>query len=322
METPGMPDVPGVDHRVVELPERGIRLHVAQAGASDGRPVLLLHGFPQHWYAWRHVMPLLAADHRVIAVDLRGFGWSDAPRGGYTGAGLALDMVALLDALKLGRIDVIGHDWGAWVGFILALEAPERVSRFVAVNMTHPWPEPFKLLPNLWRIWHTALLEYPPIGRHVLRGRGFVRFLLRHWAVDAARWDRAELDVYADVFRDPARARAGEQLYFQYVLHDILRHPRGRYRRARLAVPTLILAGERDIVIPPSVVGDGDGDGDGTGHADDLRVSVVEGGGHLLPEERPERIADEARAFLAQGATPTSRTARAEPAARPLPLTS
>ncbi|WP_051468422.1 alpha/beta fold hydrolase [Actinomadura oligospora] len=302
--TPGMPDVPGVDHRFVDLPQRGVRLHVAEAGPRDGEPVLLLHGFPQHWYAWRHVIPQLAVDHRVIAVDLRGFGWSDAPRDGYTGGGLARDVIALLDALDLDRVRVIGHDWGAWVGFILAIESPERVSRFVAVNMTHPWPEHLKLMPNLWRMWHTALLEYPPIGRLVLRGRRFVRFLLRHWAADATLWKREDLDVYADVFRDPARARAGEQFHFQYVVHEILRHPRGRYRRARLTVPTLILAGERDLVIPPSVVGDG------TSHADDLRVKVIEGGGHLLPEERPEAVADEARDFFTQGATPAFSVAR------------
>jgi pimeloyl-ACP methyl ester carboxylesterase len=299
MRTQAIPELPGVTHRFVAA--NGIRLHIAESGPADGEPIVLLHGFPQHWYAWRHVMPLLASDYRVIAVDLRGFGWSDAPRGGYTGLGLADDVVALLDELGLGRVRLIGHDWGAWVGFVISLRTPERVSGFVAVNMTHPWPSPLRMIPNLWRMWHTAVFEYPPQGRLVLRHqRWFIRFLLRHWSADAGMWDREELDVYADRFRDRARARAGEQFHFQYVLHDILAHPLGRFRKAHLTVPTLILAGQRDVVVPPSILAGGER------HADDLRVTVVEDGGHLLPEEWPEVVADEARAFFEEAA-PTLR---------------
>ncbi|WP_169740026.1 alpha/beta fold hydrolase [Actinospica robiniae] len=289
-----LPEVPGVTHRFVDLPTRGVRLHVAEAGADEGETVLLLHDFPQHWYAWRHVIPLLSADHRILAVDLRGFGWSDAPRGGYTGIAIADDLVALLDALGLKRVHLIGHGWGGWIGFILSVRRPERVQRFVAVNMTHLWPNHRKMLPNAWRMWHTALFEYPPFGRLLLRrGRWFIRFLLRHWSRDGSVLDRATLDVYADVFRDPAHARAGEQLHFQYVIREIFGHPRGRFRTAHLAVPTLIIGGRDDVVFPPSVLADGEG------HADDLHVAIVEDAGHLLPEERPEAVAEHARAFFA-----------------------
>jgi pimeloyl-ACP methyl ester carboxylesterase len=270
-------------------------LHLAEAGSPNAEPVLLLHGFPQHWYAWRHVMPLLAADHRVIAVDLRGFGWSDAPPSGYTGPGLAADLIALLDELGIEGVRIVGHDWGAWIGFIMALTSPERVSRLVAVNMTHPWPSLRHLLPNLWRMWHTALLEYPPIGRTVLRRwPGFVRLLLRHWAATPALWEREDLDVYTEVLREPARAHAGEQFHWQYVLTEIFAHPRGRFHGARLTVPTLILGGARDVVVPASTLNGGEK------HADDLRVVLVPDCGHLMPEERPEVVADEARAFFAE----------------------
>jgi pimeloyl-ACP methyl ester carboxylesterase len=292
-----LPEVPGVVHRFVDLPERGVRLHVAESGPHDGTPVVLLHGYPQHWYAWRHVMPLLGDEYRVLAVDLRGFGWSDAPARGYTGVELADDIVALLDALDLDRVHLIGHDWGAWLGFMLSLRNPERIERFVSVNMTHPWPTLRAMLPNLWRMWHTALFEYPPLGRFMLRRQPwFIRLLLRFWAHDAAMWDHEAPDIYTDVFRDPAHARAGEQLHFQYVVHEILGHPRGRFRTARLTVPTLIIAGGRDPVIPTSVLGGGDK------HSDDLRVTIVEHGGHLLPEERPEVVARQARAFFAEAA--------------------
>jgi pimeloyl-ACP methyl ester carboxylesterase len=75
-----MPHVDGVAHRHVEA--AGIRFHVAEAG--EGEPVVLLHGWPQHWYCWRRVIPRLAADHRLLCADVRGFGWSDAPRSSYS----------------------------------------------------------------------------------------------------------------------------------------------------------------------------------------------------------------------------------------------
>lgn len=87
-------------------------MHVALAGPDDGPPLLLVHGWPQHWWEWRHVIPALAERFRVIAPDLRGFGWSEVPAGGYEKEQLASDMLALLDTLGIERVSWIGHDWG------------------------------------------------------------------------------------------------------------------------------------------------------------------------------------------------------------------
>jgi pimeloyl-ACP methyl ester carboxylesterase len=129
-----LPHVPGMTHRFITV--RGVRLHVAEAGSGD--PVLLLHSFPQHWYAWRHMVPLLAGQYRLICPDWRGFGWSGAPRGGYGTRARVADLFALMDALGLGRVRLIGHDWGAHAALGAALEAPERVSHLLAVNAGHP----------------------------------------------------------------------------------------------------------------------------------------------------------------------------------------
>lgn len=94
---PQMPSVAGMSHRDVDA--AGIRFHVAEAGV--GKPVLMLHGWPQNWFCWRGVAPLLAGEHRVICPDLRGFGWSDAPPGAYDKQTLADDVIAILDALEL-----------------------------------------------------------------------------------------------------------------------------------------------------------------------------------------------------------------------------
>ena len=93
------PALDGVRHRFVQLP--GLRVHVAEAGA--GEPLVLLHGFPQHWWGWRKVLPALAEHYRVIAPDLRGAGWTEAPRHGYTEEQLVSDVIGLLDALEVHR---------------------------------------------------------------------------------------------------------------------------------------------------------------------------------------------------------------------------
>lgn len=278
-----------VSHRYVTA--RGVRFHIAEAGPADGEPLVLLHGFPQHWYVWRHVLPPLASTHRVLALDLRGFGWSQAPKHGYSTGNLAEDVIAVLDELGIGKAAIVGHDWGGWVGFVTALRHPERVRALASVNMTHLWPVHRRVLPNLWRMWHTALVEHPPIGRFVLRHTGFAGFLLRHWSGDPTLWEREDTRVYTDVMRDPARARAGEQVHAAYVWREIFGHPLGRYRKARLSVPTLIIGGEHDVVIPPAALEGGER------HVDDLKVVVLPGG-HLLPEEQPSAVAEALVEFL------------------------
>ena len=103
-----MPEVEGVTHRWITA--NGLRFHVAESNPDGSDPVLLLHGWPQHWYEWRHLIPALAANHRVVALDLRGFGWSDAPRDRYLKEDLAGDVLAVMDALGLDRVKLVGHD--------------------------------------------------------------------------------------------------------------------------------------------------------------------------------------------------------------------
>jgi len=281
-----LPHVPGVTHRFVTV--RGVRLHVAEAGSGD--PVLLLHSFPQHWYAWRRVIPLLAGQYRLICPDWRGFGWSQAPARGYDTASRAADILALMDALGLDRVRLVGHDWGAHAAFRLALREPGRVSHLLAVNAAHPWLRQRRLVPQLWRFWYTAFWEYPRIGRLVLgHWPGLTRFLLRHGAAGPAAWQPGEIEEFIAASRQPGTARAGEALHWQFVLHDIPGIILRRYGRMRLTVPTVILAGSQDWMLPPKLLAGADR------HADDLQVQVVPGAGHFLADEQPAVVAQAAR---------------------------
>lgn len=283
---PPLPDEPaGVQHHYVSV--RGVRLHVAEIG--EGEPVMLLHGFPQHWYAWRRLIPLLSDRYRLLCVDQRGFGWSDAPRGGYDTGTRVDDVLGLLDELGLDRVRLIGHDWGAWTGFHLCLRAPERVSHYLALNMMHPWPLHRRLMPQSWRFWYTALLEQPLLGRWLLRKRpAFTRYLMGKGVVEKAVWAPAAMDEFVRSSQEPDRARAGEALHRAFAMRDIAMLLLGRFKKLRLTTPTVILGGERDFMLPPSVLTDAGR------HASDLRVEVVPGCGHYLHEERPDLVASTA----------------------------
>jgi pimeloyl-ACP methyl ester carboxylesterase len=280
-----VPVVEGVTSR--EVGARGVRFHVAEAGA--GEPLVLLHGFPQHWYAWRHVVPLLAPHARLVMPDLRGSGWTDAPPGGYDSATRVDDLLALLDALGLERVWLAGHDWGARTGFLACLRAPELFGGFLALNAVHPWPGPLRSAPHAWRYAWTTVLETPGLGAWALRRPGFTRALLRMAVADPGVWTEGELDEFATATAEPARARAAAALHRNYARHDLLPLLLGRHRSARLAVPTLLLGGVADRMLAPAVLGGGEC------HADELRVRLVPGAGHQLPDERPDVVAAAAR---------------------------
>jgi pimeloyl-ACP methyl ester carboxylesterase len=293
MPGPRLPAVPGlaVEHRHVALPD-GTRLHVAEAGS--GPPVVLLHGWPQHWWSWRRVLPALAADRRVLCPDLRGLGWSDAPPGAYAKEDWATDVIALLDALGLRRVDLAGHDWGGLVAFLVALRAAERLASVTAMSIVHPWARPPRRSPAaLLPLAYQGPLATPVLGERLLRHvPDVVCRLIRRGSHGSARWTAEELDTYARVLREPARARASSALYRTFLLHEAVALMTGRYAGARLRVPALMLTGGSDAVVgPPALAGLED-------HADDARTVVVERAGHFVPEERPEAVVAALRAHL------------------------
>ena len=165
---------------------------------------------------WRELIGPLARERRVIAPDLRGFGWTDAPPGGYDPEVFARDLGALLDALEVEvPVDLIGHDWGGWTGFMLCLRHPERVRRFLALSIYHPFIGPnLGGLIGLWRFWYQWVLATPGIGPRAGRFDPVLRWV----GADQAGWDARERAIYTDQFLEPERGRAGSLLYRHAVL--------------------------------------------------------------------------------------------------------
>lgn len=275
-------------------------MHVAEAGR--GEPVLLLHGCPQHWWAWRKVVPGLAEHYRVIAPDLRGAGWTDAPPGGYGRDQLVDDVINLMDALHLDRVCLIGYDWGGILGFRLCLFHPERVRRFVAMAAPHPYVRfHARMLVEMWRLWPMFAIATPVVGPRLLGGgkQRFARYLLESDALEAGVWSAEDLDLFLSRLREPARARAASAIHRRFVLREANRTLAGAYRSTRLRTPTLMLrgtvlyGGDDPAVLPEYLRVDED-------HADDLTHGHVPGASYYIPEQRPDVVVERALEFFAR----------------------
>jgi pimeloyl-ACP methyl ester carboxylesterase len=276
-----VPELDGVTHR--EVVARGLRFHVAEAGA--GAPVVLVHGWPQHWWMWRHVVPLLAPHARLVMIDLRGFGWTDAPPGAYDKQTLTDDLLAVLDALALERVCLMGHDWGAWSGFLACLAEPERFAAFLALGSPRPGGLPSaRQLLEVWRFGYQVAIASPVLGRRLVADRRFVERVIVGGAVQRQAWTPEDLRAFSAVLAEPARVRASVGLYRTFVTREVARTPRGRLR-----VPTRIMLGARDPAIPAVLLDGADDD------ADDVRVEIVPECGHFVPEEQPALVAQRAR---------------------------
>ena len=284
-----LPEVEGVTHRWVDA--EGLSVHVAEVGA--GPPLVLLHGWPQHWFCWRQVVPALAEHFHLFIPDLRGHGWSGVPRFGYDKEQLVTDLLASLDVLGLESVGLVGHDWGGWTGFLAALRDPDRFRGLVVLGIVHPFQRPtFAKVAQSWRGAYQVALSTPIVAEALLRSSP--RFVAAGIRAATARPDAVpERDRvhYGHVLQQPARAHASVQMYRTFLLGEVLHL--GQYRRHRLTVPTRLIIGDRDPIGSPAVM---DGWQD---CADDMSVDIVHGAGHFLPDEVPERVVAEVLAHFA-----------------------
>ncbi len=228
--------------------------------------------------------PRFADDHRVLMPDLRGHGLTEAPGHGMDPDTFAADQIALLDALEIERVLLIGHDWGGFTGFLLAARHPDRVRAHLACNTPHPWLQVRPALAKeAWRTLYAWVLA-SPLGPPLLRRTDLVRSsLLRD--TRGAGLTEAELDAFAGQWRAPQRARAAQLLYRSYL--RLLATSAWRTPEPQLRVPAHLLFGRRDVAIAPALVQDFPG------------VEFVDAG-HFLVDERPELVARRARDVFAR----------------------
>jgi len=268
------PDAPGVTHEWVDA--GGLRTHVALAGPEDAPPLLLVHGWPQNWWAWREVIARTKDRYRIIAPDLRGHGWTDAPRSGYGKDQLATDLLALLDAMGLDRVTWVGHDWGAFTGCLAAMRSPERFERLLTLCVPPPFARDRSLKTLALLLSYQGPISTPLLGSFIVR-RGFAARILKI-ARAKGSWDPADIRVYDDVFR--ARPWVTVGMYRTFLTRELVPLARGKYSASDLTVPTTVLVGDRD-AITKSVTSEA---------FPQLEVRRVPDVGHFLPEEDPDAV--------------------------------
>jgi pimeloyl-ACP methyl ester carboxylesterase len=224
--------------------EPGVRLHCVTLG--EGPLVVLLHGFPEFWYAWRRQIGALAdAGFRVVAPDQRGYNLSDKPSAvaAYGTARLVEDVVAVIRAFGADKAFVVGHDWGAGVAWSVAMEHPEMVERLVVLNGPHPermlhaMRSPVQLL----RSWYMFFFQLPWIPEEIAQLDGHALLLkpLREEPLHPEEFGRDELARYAEAFAQPGAVPAMINWY-----RAIFRGKRIETRRTE--VPALVVWGEKD----------------------------------------------------------------------------
>jgi pimeloyl-ACP methyl ester carboxylesterase len=268
-----------------------VRLHAVTGGG--GPPLLLVHGWPQTWYAWRMLMPALAEDFSVVAVDQRGIGLSGKPQSGYDTATLASDLVALMDALGHPRFALYGTDVGMPIAYAVAADHRDRVDRLIVSEAPLPGisPSPPLFLPPPLnaRLWHLAFNQLPKINEELVTGREDIFFGAEFDAsAGTHKLPDDTVRYYIDTLKDPDHLRGSFEFYRAIPATSAQNEKRK----------------ERRLTLPVLAIGGAESSGEGVGNtmklaADDVQSVVLSGSGHWVAEQAPEQLLGALTAFLA-----------------------
>jgi len=281
---------PPLLHATAQL--RDVRLHYVTCGFTDQttQAVMLLHGWPQSWYEWRHVMPELAEDHAVIAVDLRGLGDSSKPVAGYDKMTLAADLTELAGQLGLTQIAVVGHDWGGAVAAALALQQRQLVTHLAMLDIVLPGIPLPGMGEGLGGYWHMQFHQVMDLPEALVTGREetYIRWFFSNFAHNPAAITPDDVAEYVRCLQQPGALRSGFG-YYRAMGDDAVAFAEAA--KTPLVCPVLALGGAQSIGAGVKLCAEQ--------FASDVRGGVIENCGHWIPEEKPAELLAELRPFLA-----------------------
>jgi pimeloyl-ACP methyl ester carboxylesterase len=271
----------------------GLRMHAVIGG--NGPPLLLVHGWPQTWYQFRMVMPALARDFTVIAVDQRGIGLSDKPESGYDSGSQANDLVALMDALGFGRFAVLGFDTGMPIAYALAADHRDRVERLVVGEalITGVTPSPPLLhAPAALnkRLWHIAFNRIGgEVNEALVQGREEIYFGAEYANSAGTPLPAATVRYYIERLQSSRDALRGSFGWYRAIDTDVVQN--AQRRTQRLSLPVLAIGGDKS-------------GGENAANtmrlvADNVQAMVIPNCGHWLAEEQPDAVLAALTPFLA-----------------------
>jgi pimeloyl-ACP methyl ester carboxylesterase len=280
----------------------GIQMHYVMGGQGD--PVVLLHGWPETWYAWHKVMPALAQNYTVIAPDLRGLGDSSKPPTGYDGKTLAEDIHQLVTQLGFNTIFLVGHDIGTQVAYSYAAEHPTEVEKLAVMELTIPGFAPPGRPPIWWAIFH----QTPDVPEALVEGKEmmYLSWFLRGLAFNPAAITQEDINEYVSHYSAPGGMRAGFEHYRAFP-QDAIQNQ--NYSKTKLTMPVLALGGAYlpvlggNITMPSIIYGMQQ-------LAENVQGIRVPNSGHFIPEEQPQFLINQLSNFFGRNTTATNDSIR------------
>jgi pimeloyl-ACP methyl ester carboxylesterase len=268
----------------------GIQMHYVIGGHGD--PVVLLHGWPETWYAWRHVMPDLAKNYTVIVPDLRGLGDSSKPTTGYDGKTVAEDIHQLVTQLGFKTIFLIGHDIGTQIAYSYAAAHPTEVKKLAVMELTIPGFVPPGRMPIWWGIFH----QVPDVPEALVQGKEmmYLSWFFSGLTYNPSAITKADIDEYVSHYSSPGGLRAGFE-YYRAFSQDAIQNQ--NYSKTKLTMPVLALGGSfipvlgGNITMPSIIYGM-------KILAQNVTGITVPNSGHFIPEEQPQFLSDQLLKFF------------------------
>ena len=278
-----------------------IRLHYAECGSGD-KLVILLHGFPEFWYSWRHQLPVIGAKYHAVAPDLRGYNLSDKPDKveDYRIESLVQDVMGLIAHFGKKQAIIVGHDWGAALAWALAQRHPDIVSKLVALQVPpgQAWQQNFTLR-QLLSSWYMFFFQLPRIPEWWARANDFARMkrMYRETSFRPGAFSDADLAEYAEALSRPNALTGGVNYYRANVFRSLFGRKKSQpgATSGRVRSPTLFIYGELDMAIRPSTVRGVNRFVDGP-----YRELRIPDSGHWVQNEAVAEVNDAVMKFLAE----------------------
>ncbi len=277
-----------------EMMTNGIRMHYVTQG--KGPLVVLLHGFPEFWYSWRHQIPFLAEHgYRVVAPDLRGYNDTDKPKTGYDVPTLLRDIEGLIKGLGEEQATIVGHDWGGALAWSFAIYYPQMTHKLIVLNAPHPQAmlRDLRTLKQLRKSWYFFVFQIPWLPEYMLSrdNANSVGRMLNGSAVQKAAFPPEVTAIYRKAISKPGAMTAALNYYRQ-----LFRPLPGRSTppEAPITAPTLLIWGEQDIALDIALT-----------HGleqwvEHLQIQYVPDSGHWVQQEQPEEVNQLMLDFLRQ----------------------
>jgi len=274
-------------HEYAEV--NGIKMHYVTAG--KGPLVILLHGFPQFWYSWRHQIPALSDKFCVVAPDLRGYGDTEKPQNisDYDKSILAKDIADLIHALGYQKADIVGHDWGGGVAWTLTIEHPECVDHLVVINSPHPQLF-FKALRSNYRqmaqCWYFFFFQIPYIPESIFKmfSKNIMKKMLAGSAVNKDTFTDSDVEKYQQMMEKPGAFSAALNYYRAAFRAKPAKVSTDKTHK-KISVPTLVIWGENDIALRKELTYGMEPYFDGP-----LAIEYIPKCSHWVHEEQPEHV--------------------------------